>query len=196
MTPGSSPKAKAAPEGAERLLGDVSGLTPVDLALLSVTGVTRCHSCLEELTSPWGDGNGTHTSLSSFPPSPLSTFKIHSRSTPSYHLHHHLEFQPASPLPGLLQIPLCRFPPPALASPAAGSPTISHHTIHSSALNPPVVPVTQRSQSSFPVLAPGFLTDLISPENCLAYSTPASSSMLSVRQTSCGSVVWGSTFPE
>lgn len=66
----------------QRLLGDVSGLTPVDLALLSVTGVSSYHSCLKELTSPWGDVNGTHTSLSSFLPSPLSTFKIHSRSIP------------------------------------------------------------------------------------------------------------------
>ena len=40
MTPGSSLKARAAPEGAERRLGDASGLTPVDLAPLSVTEVT------------------------------------------------------------------------------------------------------------------------------------------------------------
>ena len=38
-----------------------------------------------------------HTSLSPFLTLPLSTFKIHSRSTPSSHLHHRLEFQPAIP---------------------------------------------------------------------------------------------------
>lgn len=150
MTLGSSTKARAAPEGPERLLGDASGLTPVDLAPLSVPEVTRCRSCLEELTSPWGGVNGTHTSLSPFLTSPLSTFKIHSRSTPSSHLHHCLEFQPASPLPWLLQMPLCRFPPPTLASPAAGgSPMSSHQIIHSSAWNPPVVPITLTYKSKF-----------------------------------------------
>jgi len=41
MTPGSSPKARAALEGAERLLGDASGLTPVDLAPLSVPDIDQ-----------------------------------------------------------------------------------------------------------------------------------------------------------
>ena len=79
MTPGSSPKARAL-EGAERLLGDASGLTPVDLAPLSVPEVTRCRSCLEELTSPWGGVNGAYFPFS-FPYLATlnlqNTFQIH-----------------------------------------------------------------------------------------------------------------------
>lgn len=102
---------------------------------------------------------------------------------------------PASPFAGLLQTPLSPFLTPSCQPSSWRGPMSSHQIIHSSAQNPPVVPITFTNKSKFfHVLPPGFLVTSSPLRTAwLALLRPAAP-LLFVRQTGCESVVLGSTF--